>query len=76
MKALRIFGMILTAILGGNFWWRWSSRHRTLPCPTCLAWGLGNPLMDRLIGRQTILDRIGLRPGRRVLVMGPGQADF
>jgi len=28
--------------------------------------------MDRLIGTQTTLDRIGLRPGQRVLEVGPG----
>lgn len=72
MIALRISGMILVAILGGSFWWRWASRRRSLPCPSWLAWGLENPLMDRLLGTQTTLDRIGLRPGQRVLEIGPG----
>lgn len=72
MKSLRIVSLLLFAAIGINLWWRWASRHRSLPCPTWLAWGLENPLMDRLIGTETTLDRIGLRSGQRVLEVGPG----
>lgn len=72
MKSLRIVSLLLFAAIGINLWWRWASRRRSLPCPTWLAWGLENPLMDRLIGTETTLDRIGLRSGQRVLEVGPG----
>jgi ubiquinone/menaquinone biosynthesis C-methylase UbiE len=72
VAALQIFGLLLITAVAGGLWWRWASRHGSLPCPTWLAWGLDNALMDRLLGTQTTLDRIGLRPGQRVLEVGPG----
>ncbi len=72
MKSLRIVSLLLFAAIWINLWWRWASHRRSLPCPTWLAWGLENPLMDRLIGTETTLDRIGLRSGQRVLEVGPG----
>ena len=72
MKFLRRFSLFLLATIGINLWWRWASRHHSLPCPTWLAWGLENPFMECLIGTQTTLDRIGLRPGQHVLEVGPG----
>ena len=72
MKAVRILLLSLLALVGMNLIWRWFSRRRSLPCPTWLAGMLENPWMDRLIGTQTTLDRLGLRPGQRVLEVGPG----
>ena len=72
MKSLRIVSVLLFAAIGINLWWRKASRHRSLPCPTWFAWSLENPLIDRLIGTQTTIDRIGLRSGQRVLEVGPG----
>lgn len=72
MKALRILLLSLLALVVINLIWRWSSRRRSLPCPTWLAGGLESPWSDWLLGTQTTLDRIGLQPGQRVLEIGPG----
>jgi SAM-dependent methyltransferase len=52
--------------------WRWASRTRSLPCPSLFAWTLDSPLFQRLNRTQTILDRLELRPGAKILEMGPG----
>jgi SAM-dependent methyltransferase len=52
--------------------WRWASRSWCLPCPALLAWSLENPLLQRLNGTRMILDRLSLKPGQRVLELGPG----
>ena len=72
MRLLRIIGGFVLLTAGVSLWWRWASRRRSLPCPTWLAGGLENPVMDRLVGTKTTLDRIGLKPGQRVLEIGPG----
>jgi ubiquinone/menaquinone biosynthesis C-methylase UbiE len=72
MRIVEILGLFLLVLVIGNLWWRRTSRRRSLPCPSWLAWTLESPLMDRLIGTQTTLDRMGLRPGLRVLEVGPG----
>jgi ubiquinone/menaquinone biosynthesis C-methylase UbiE len=48
------------------------SLSRALPCPTWLAWSLQGSLMDKVLGTQATLDRIGVQPGQRVLEVGPG----
>lgn len=73
MRTIEIFGLLLLALVIGKLWWRWTSRRRPLPCPSWLAWTLESPLMDRLIGTQMTLDRIGLRPGQRVWKSVPDQ---
>ena len=72
MNFLRVFVMALMALIGVNLWWRWASRRQSLPCPSWLAWALEHPLMDRLIGTTTTLDRLESRPGQRILEIGPG----
>lgn len=72
MRLLRIIGGFGLLIAGVSLGWRWASRRRLLPCPTWLAGGLENPIMDRLLGTKTTLNRIGLKPGQRVLEIGPG----
>lgn len=72
MRIFRLLGAFVLVFVGANLWWRWASRHRSLPCPTWLASGLESPVMDRLLGTKTTLDRIGLQPGQRVLEVGPG----
>ncbi len=44
------------------------------PCPYAVAWLVDNPYRRRQIG--PILDRIGIRPGERVLELGPGPGAF
>jgi ubiquinone/menaquinone biosynthesis C-methylase UbiE len=63
-----VVGAVLLFFLG----WRWASRVWSLPCPTLLAWALDNRLYERITGTQVTLQRMGLRPGQRVLEVGPG----
>jgi len=72
------------AILGGLlFFWlfplklisRLAARSgRSAPCPSALAWLLDNPVRRRYI--RLLLDRVGIRPGERVLELGPGPGAF
>jgi hypothetical protein len=50
--------------------WRWASRIWSLPCPSVTAWRFENPLIRGLT--RTTLDRLGLRPGQKILEIGPG----
>jgi ubiquinone/menaquinone biosynthesis C-methylase UbiE len=52
--------------------WRWGSRRWSIPCPALLAWSLENPIVQRLNGTRIIVERLGLRPGQRILELGPG----
>lgn len=52
--------------------WRWASRVWSLPCPSLVAWALGSPFYGRITGTGTTLQRIGLKPGQKVLEIGPG----
>lgn len=72
MKIFRTFLFTLLALVGASLIWRWFSRRRSLPCPTWLSGLVEGPLMDRVLGTQTTLDRIDLKPGQRVLEVGPG----
>ncbi len=54
------------------FGWRWASRHRQLPCPSLFGWALESRLYQRLSGTATTLQRMDLRPGQRILELGPG----
>jgi ubiquinone/menaquinone biosynthesis C-methylase UbiE len=44
------------------------------PCPASLSWLVDNPIRRRYMG--TVLERIGIRPGERVLELGPGPGAF
>lgn len=73
MKAILIILIILiTLLIGSGLWWRRASRRHSLPCPSCLAWLLESPLMEKFGRTQRTLDRIGLQPGQHVLEVGPG----
>jgi SAM-dependent methyltransferase len=52
--------------------WRCASRLRSLPCPAVLAGTLESPFWQRLNGTRTTLERLRLRPGQRILEIGPG----
>ncbi len=69
---LKGIGLLLIALVAVNLWWRWASRRRSLPCPTWLAGFVEGSVMERVLGTQTTLDRIGLQHGQRVLEIGPG----
>jgi ubiquinone/menaquinone biosynthesis C-methylase UbiE len=61
---------IVALFLAFNLGWRWASRVWSLPCPSLIARGFDNPLVHRLT--RTTLDRLELRPGQRILELGPG----
>lgn len=44
------------------------------PCPAALSWLVDNPLRHRYM--RPVLDRVGIRPGERVLELGPGPGAF
>ena len=69
---LKGIGLLLIALVAVNLWWRWASRRRSLPCPTWLAGFVEGSVMERVLGTQTTLDRIGLQHGQRVLEIGLG----
>ena len=72
MKVFRTFLLTLLALVGVSLIWRWLSQRRSLPCPAWLSGLVEGPVMDRVLGTQATLDRIGLKPGQRVLEVGPG----
>ena len=69
--ALIVVG-VLTLIVAANIAWRWTSRRRSLPCPSWLSWGVEGPFFSWLLRTETTLDRIHLHPGQRILEIGPG----
>jgi ubiquinone/menaquinone biosynthesis C-methylase UbiE len=44
------------------------------PCPAALSWLVDNPVRHRAVPR--LLDRVGIRPGERVLELGAGPGAF
>jgi SAM-dependent methyltransferase len=62
----------IVVVVGASTIWLLTRRSRQTIFPAWLGWGLANPLADRLFGTSLTLDRIGLRPGQRVLEIGPG----
>lgn len=70
--ALKVTAVALVLLVVLSVLWRWGSRHRQLPCPAWLAWGLRGSLADRILGTSTTLDRMGLCPGLEVLEIGSG----
>ncbi len=72
MLWLWIILALLAAVAAVSLAWRWASRRRMLPCPTWLAWSLEGGLADWMAGTQRTLERLELRPGIRILEIGPG----
>jgi ubiquinone/menaquinone biosynthesis C-methylase UbiE len=67
---LAVFWLIvlkLTARLG-------SSLGRASPCPASFSWIVNNPIRRRYM--KPILERVGIRPGERILELGPGPGAF
>src|SRR5437588_1102058 len=72
-KSLTILWIVLAVTIlfaAISLAWRLASRIWSLPCPSVTAWRFDNPLIRALT--RTTLDRLGLRPGQRILEIGPG----
>lgn len=63
---------IIAAFVAISLGWRWASRVWSLPCPTLFAGGLESSFAERINGKRVTLERLELRPGERILEMGPG----
>lgn len=82
-KVLKVLLILLGAIGGLLFFWLFPLKliarlaHRfgtSAPCPAALSWLVHNPLRRRYM--RPVLDRVGIRPGERVLELGPGPGAF
>lgn len=65
-------GWLIAVVLFFFFGWRWASRVWSLPCPSVVGWALESKFYERITGTAKTLDRIGPKPGQRVLEVGPG----
>jgi SAM-dependent methyltransferase len=79
MKASGLLWVLLGITSGLLFFWlfplkllsRLAARFgKSAPCPASLAWLVDNPI--RRYYMRAVLDRVGIRPGERVLELGPG----
>lgn len=61
-----LVGLLLTRV--------WAKLIGGGPCPYALAWLVDNPIRRRYMAAT--LDRTGIRPGERVLELGPGPGAF
>ena len=61
---------LLALFVAFSLGWRWASRIWSLPCPSLTAWRFDNPLLRRMT--RATLDRLEIRPGQRILEVGPG----
>lgn len=52
--------------------WRWISRRRQAPCPAWLGGALESGPIDWIWSARRTIERMDLRPGLRVLEIGPG----
>jgi ubiquinone/menaquinone biosynthesis C-methylase UbiE len=59
-------------VLSVFFAWRWACRHWRLPCPSIFGWALESRFYQRISGTSATLDRMSLKPGQRILEIGPG----
>jgi len=77
---LHTVSLIVLILVGGiAFFWLVVVRvlaklHGGAPCPYALAWLVDNPTRRWYMAQ--VLDRIGIRPGERVLELGPGPGAF
>lgn len=60
--------LLLLLILAVGYW----ARYRSLACPASLTFLLENPYMNAVAGPQTLLKRLRLEEGMRLLDVGSG----
>jgi predicted methyltransferase len=65
---LAVIATVIVIFVG----WRLASRVWSLPCPSLVGWALESPFYAWMTGTEKTIQRIGLRPGQRVLEIGPG----
>jgi ubiquinone/menaquinone biosynthesis C-methylase UbiE len=80
---IKVFGITLAVIAGVLFFWlfplklisRLAARFGlSAPCPAAFSWLVDMPVRRRYM--RPVLDRVGIRPGERVLELGPGPGMF
>jgi len=83
MKVHKLLLVLLGAIGGLLFFWlfplklvfRLAARlGKSTPCPASMAWLVNNSIRRRYT--RPVVDRVGVRPGERVLELGPGPGMF
>jgi SAM-dependent methyltransferase len=83
MRKVKLLWVLLGVIGGVVFFWlfplkllsRLAARFgHSAPCPASLDWLVDNPV--RRYYMRPVLDRVGIRPGERVLELGPGPGVF
>ncbi len=62
----------LAAAVSGTLFWRWVSNRQERPCPPWLTILLENPYMRAVASAESILARLDLGPGMRILDAGCG----
>ncbi len=67
MVEITVF-IIVLALLATGYWWR----YRSLACPANLSWLVENPYMNAVAGPDTILQRLHLEEGMKLLDVGSG----
>ena len=80
-STLKVLWIALAVVGGLAFFWLVVLKvlvrlggGRRAPCPASLAWLVNNPIRRRYT--RPVLDRVGIRPGERVLELGPGPGAF
>lgn len=80
---IKVSGIVLAVIGGLLFFWLFPLKlisrlaHRfghSAPCPASLNWLVNNPIRRHYL--RPVLDLVGIRPGERVLELGPGPGVF
>lgn len=72
LQTVLIVIAVIAAVILIFVGWRWASRVWSLPCPSLVGWALESRFYERITGTARTLERIGLKPGQRVLEVGPG----
>lgn len=80
---IKVFGITLAVIAGVLFFWLFPLKllsrlavrfGLSAPCPAAFSWLVDLPVRRRYM--RPVLDRLGIRPGERVLELGPGPGIF
>lgn len=72
MRPLKAIAALGAALLAASLAWRYAARRWRLPCPAAFGWMLESGVREWAAPTARILERMGLRPGMRVLEVGPG----